>query len=144
MRYTDRVLSYTDRWCNRGNGWAYPTPNTELLYSTVTGDPGDYSYFPINAFRWLTKPRQFAALVTASGRENFEAQLYHFGDTARDMGAEFFLLKAGNYRMTLTSADGTLISKNSVAVKGIIGCVSFVVPPRVLCSLKLFPIGNRE
>ena len=144
MRYTDRVLDFTDRWCNRGFGWAYPTPNTDLLYSTVTGDPGDYSYFPMNAVRWLTRPRQFAALVTASGRRNFEAQIYHFGDTARDMGAEFFLLKADNYRLTLTGADGTLISENSVAVKGPRARVSFVIPPRVLCSLKLLPIGNRE
>jgi len=142
MRYTDRVLNYTDQWCNQGNGWAFPTPNIDLLYSTVTGDPGDYSYFPMNAVRWLTKPRQFAALVTASDRKNFEAQLYHFGDTAREMGAEFFLLKTGKYRMTLTGANGMLIFTNHVAVKGLIGRVSFVIPPQILCRLKLSPIGN--
>jgi hypothetical protein len=141
MRYTDRVLSYTDRWCNRGNGWAYPSPNTDLLYSTVTGDPGNNSYFPMNAVRWLTKPRQIAALVTDNSRRNFKAQLYHFGDIDRDMGAEFFLLKAGNYKMTLTGADGTLISTSRVVVKGPQTLVPFVIPPRNLCSLQLSPIG---
>lgn len=143
MRYTDRVLSFTDRWYNRGNSWAYPTPNTELLYSTVTGDPGNYSYSPMNAVRWLTNPRQFAALVTSNSRRNFEAQIYHFGDTARDMGAEFFILRAGNYRMTLTGADGTIISKRLVAVKGSLSRISFRIPQRILCTLKLSPISSK-
>ncbi|MFC1489235.1 hypothetical protein ACFL6B_05255 [Thermodesulfobacteriota bacterium] len=137
VRYTDRVLSFTHRWYNRGNGRSYPTPNIDLLYSTATGDPGDHGYFPMNTVRWLTHPRAFAALVTDGNRRKFEARLYHFGETDRDMGSEFFLLKAGNYLMTLTDADGNLISKKRITAKAPVLQVSFVLPPRKLCRLQV-------
>jgi hypothetical protein len=79
VRYTDRVLRFPAVF--RDNGIypsAIPTihqPNTNLLYATLTGDPGDAGYFPINAVRWMTPPRDIAALVTETGRDRFRAEI---------------------------------------------------------------------
>src|SRR5690606_6678849 len=76
VRYTDRVLRFPAIF---GENGMYPEarevsaePDTNLLYSTATGDPGGALYFPMNAVRWLTPPRDIAALVTESSRKRFE------------------------------------------------------------------------
>ncbi|MFB3905066.1 MAG: hypothetical protein ACE15E_16570 [Acidobacteriota bacterium] len=46
------------------------------LYSRATGDPGSPLVFPLNAVRWLTPPRQIAALVTHSSHDRFSAELF--------------------------------------------------------------------
>ena len=104
VRFTDRVLSFPKLFVING---IYPNanrsiyvPDTELLYSTVTGDPGIAGYFPLNAVRWLTEPRNMAALVTKSGTFSLEAKLFHFGETPRSMAAEFYLLQPGRYTVT--------------------------------------------
>ncbi len=50
--------------------------------------------------RWLTPPRDIAALVTDSGADKLVAELFHFGPDDRRMGAEFYLLKPGAYLLT--------------------------------------------
>ena len=74
-RYTDRVLRFPvlfDRdmmFADRIEG--IDTPDPQLLYTAVTGDPGDCGYFPLNAVRWLTPPRDIAARG-AIGHGRFE------------------------------------------------------------------------
>jgi len=138
-RFSDRVLNFTGFFYNIGNGWSYPTPDVDLLYSAVTGDPGKPLYFPMYAVRWLTHPRAFAALVTATGRKRFKAELYHFGDKAREMGANLYLLRPGSYSMTLVDAKGKLISAQDLTVQGRVSSLSFHIPPRTLCRLQVVP-----
>jgi hypothetical protein len=138
-RFSDRVLNFTEFFYNRGNGWSYPTPDVGLLYSTVTGDPGEPQYFPMCAVRWLTRPRAFAALVTASGRKKFNAELYHFGDNVREMGANLYLLRPGNYSMTLTDAEGKLLSTQDITIQDRVSRLSLHIPPRTLCRLQIVP-----
>jgi hypothetical protein len=95
MRWTDRVLTFNERWGNEGNGWNWPSPRPSALYAGATGDPGDPSYFPLNAVRWLIEPRDFAALVTDSGHSRFEAELYNFRAMERKVPAELYLLSNG-------------------------------------------------
>ena len=77
VRYTDRVLRFPALF-GRDMMFAeaipsIKAPNPSLLYSSATGDPGHCGYFPLNAVRWLTPPREIAALVTATGRDRFTA-----------------------------------------------------------------------
>ena len=92
VRYTDRVLRFPTLFSSDGIvGRAIPAirrPSPALLYSSVTGDPGTPDYFPLNAVRWLTPPRDIAALVHAD-KDRLRAELFHFGEKDRPMAAEF-------------------------------------------------------
>ncbi|MBI5095129.1 MAG: hypothetical protein HZB26_22175 [Candidatus Hydrogenedentes bacterium] len=144
VRYTDRVLRFPSLFQKNGMfpepvpGIAEPEP--ALLYSTVTGDPGDAGYFPLNAVRWLTPPRAIAALVTESSRTRFEARLFHFDSKPRPMNAELYLLSPGAYSLTL----GRMGSERSeyqktVNVTGSPTRIRFVLPPQRECLLRLVP-----
>jgi hypothetical protein len=135
MRWTDRVFSFTDNYRQHVSEETLPEPRPGLLYSAVTGDPGGVGYFPMNAVRWLTRPRRIAALVTDAGSERFEAELYHFGDAPRPMGARWYLLEEGSYKMQLTGKSGESLMRRTVEVKGPSAEAAFELPPRTLCRL---------
>lgn len=106
MRWTDRVMGFSSYYLECLDRAAPPSPSPQVLYASATGDPGTPLLFPMNAVRWLTPPREFAALVTAAGPTGFAAELFHFGKAARQMSAEIFLLRPGDYEMTLAPAEG--------------------------------------
>ena len=151
VRYTDRVLRFPAIFTGSETlsepAATFHTPNPSLLYSTVTGDPGSAGYFPLNAVRWLTEARNIAALVTESGTEQFTAELFHFGREKRPMSAEFYLLKPGEYILTLTIKNGAVLgtpygeqkplTTNKFVVKGHRTQVFFELPPRRLCILNI-------
>ncbi len=137
VRFTDRVLTFNQRWGRIGNKWDWPAPKPEILYACATGDPGSPLYFPMNAVRWLTEPRAFAALVTESGPDRFAAELYHFGDESRKMEAELYLLKPGKYSMELIADDKPVIPPMPVTVAGPRTSVAFDLPARTLCLLRI-------
>jgi hypothetical protein len=141
VRYTDRVLRFPALF---SAGFAAKTsapvrtPDTGLLYSSVTGDPGGAGYFPLNAVRWLTPPRNIAALVTDSGTDRFAAELFNFQTRSRRIRAELYLLAKGKYVFTLTEKDTssrTLVDKKTVTVKSPRTKISFELPPRKPCTL---------
>jgi hypothetical protein len=144
VRYTDRVLRFPTLFT--GNEMlsepavTFHTPNPSLLYSTISGDPGSAGYFPLNAVRWLTEPRNIAALVTESGTEQFAAELFHFGKGKRPMSAELYLLRPGEYILTLKIKDGKeqkALTTDDFVVKGSRTRVFFELPPRKLCILNI-------
>ncbi|MCP4257032.1 MAG: hypothetical protein GY774_05840 [Planctomycetes bacterium] len=144
VRYTDRVLRFPTLFTGNETlsepAVTFHTPNPSLLYSTVTGDPGSSGYFPLNAVRWLTEPRNIAALVTESGTNKFAADLFHFGKEKRPMSAEFYLLKPGEYTLTLTIKNGEkqkAFITDKLEVRGHRTKVSFELPPRNLCTLNI-------
>ncbi|UCC98433.1 MAG: hypothetical protein JSW66_00795 [Phycisphaerales bacterium] len=142
VRYTDRVLRFPALFGDNGIlGRAVETihtPDTSLLYSMVTGDPGDAGYFPLNAVRWLTPPREIAALVTESGKSRLGAELFSFGRDRRSMAAEFYLLDAGRYELTVTAA-GQPVATRRFSVEGRTARVDFELPPREVCVLQVRP-----
>ncbi|MHC4680397.1 MAG: hypothetical protein ACYTEK_17050 [Planctomycetota bacterium] len=142
VRYTDRVLRFPALFANNGIvGRAVETihtPDTSLLYSMVTGDPGDAGYFPLNAVRWLTPPREIAALVTESAKSRFAAELFSFGREERSMAAEFYLLRPGHYELTIT-ADGQTVATHEFVVRSRTARVDFELRPRRLCVLQVRP-----
>ena len=139
VRYTDRVLRLPSLF---GENGMYPDavagieePDPQLLYATVTGDPGTAGYFPLNAVRWRTPARNIAALVTESGTDRLVARLYHFGRQPRAMGAELYLLKPGNYRVRIGATEQTL------AVTGPRAEVAFTLPPQEEITLQILLAG---
>ena len=131
VRYTDRVLKFPTLF-------QMPSPNTGLLYSLATGDPGSIRYFPLYAVRWLTPPRDIAALVTAASKQHFAAELYHFGTEDRPFQAELHLLAPGQYTVSLMTPDGGPVSPPlPLAVTGPRPRIRLVLPPRTLCILKI-------
>ncbi len=148
VRYTDRVLRFPGIFVANG---IYPDanpdillPNTNVLYATLTGDPGNAGYFPINAVRWMTPPRDIAALVTETGRDRFQAELFHFGGKPRDMSALFYLLDPGEYIFKLFS-KGT--KEKEYSVKRIVVSdkntpITFQLPAKTLCILEISKTEN--
>jgi hypothetical protein len=115
------------------------TPSPALLYSLATGDPGDSGYFPLAAVRWLTPPRDIAAMVTQRGSTRLEAELFHFGPKTRPMEAELYLLAPGRYAFRLVE-DGSEASGKPTpfSVSGPRTRIAFELPPRKLCLLRVF------
>ena len=98
VRYTDRLFRFPTKFPRHSRSGRFVDPR--VLYSMASGDPADIRYFPLNAVRWLTPPRDIAVLVTESSTERFRAQLFHFGQRLRPMAAELYLLKPGEYIVT--------------------------------------------
>jgi len=135
MRWTDRVISFTRNYLSYFPD-APPPPSPDILYATTTGDPGNPLVFPLNAVRWLTPPRELAALVTESSRGAFAAKLFHFGEKARELEAEFYLLQPGDYTLSLQPVSGPS-SNQRITVKGPRARARFTLPPRSLCALQI-------
>lgn len=113
VRWTDRILSFNKNYLNYYEDPPLPTPNTDLLYSLPTGDPGDALYFPMNAVKWLTEPKDIAARVVRARTDCFEAELYYFGKGERAISAELFLLKPGNYTTNWIDDKNNLLATKS-------------------------------
>jgi hypothetical protein len=146
VRYTDRVLRFPALFASDGivgrSVAAIRRPDPSLLYSTATGDPGNAGYFPLNAVRWLTPPRDIAVLVTDSGTDKFGAEMFHFGKKSRPMSAEFYLLKPGRYSLTIAAENtgGQVpLQTHDFQVKGPRVRVPFELPARTLCTLHVRP-----
>ncbi len=144
VRWTDRVLRFPAlfgkdvMFREPVQGVARPDPS--LLYSTATGDPGSAGYFPLNAVRWMTPPRDLAALVTESGIDRFAAELFHFGQGARPMSAELYLLAPGRYTLEFSAIEGDkrpIETTRQFVVKGPRTRISFELPPRRRCLLRI-------
>ena len=142
VRFTDRVLRFPALFQKDGmfpeGIETFCIPDTTLLYSSVTGDPGDLGYFPMNAVRWLTPSRQIAVLVADSTPASFHAELFHFGENPRPMSAEFYLLAPGEYRFQITGETGPLNgSLQELRVTSSRTRVQFELAPRTLCRLQI-------
>jgi len=140
VRYTDRVLRFPALFApgmlfEKGVPGIH-RPNPQFLYSLATGDPGDIGYFPLQAVRWLTPPKDIACRVLRRSPTHFEAELYHFGTRARPMRAELYLLEKGIYEVNLTTASGEKLRTGTpLRVTGPRTQTSFALPPRTLCRL---------
>jgi len=139
VRYTDRVMVWPSRWLvTTGIDRSARSIDSGVLYRMATGDVGDYAFFPMNAVRWLTPPRDIAVFVTESGGK-FGARLFHFGTDRRDMAAELYLLPGGTCTMTLKTGDGTVLERRDIVAGGSKTKVAFTLPPRKVCVLEVRP-----
>ncbi len=144
VRYTDRVLRFPNLFT--GNEvFAEPVaaihrPDHSLLYSMITGDPGDALYFPLNAVRWLTPSRDIAVLVTEAAANSFRAELFGFGKEQRSMSAEFYLLEPGRYKLAVSldnKSEQEQYGSYEFSVENLRTCVDFKLPQRKLCVIQI-------
>jgi hypothetical protein len=149
-RYTDKIMKFNRLLMCPNMMYRRPMttlhyPDAGLLYQTVTGEPGLLAYFPLNAVRWMTSSREIAALVTQADKRHFVAEVFHFGDKPREMGAEFYLLKPGDYQLMIAVGDGTWdqyepMMHVNFTVSSPRTRISFILPPRRLSTLKVDPL----
>lgn len=145
MRWTDRVISFTSNYLRYLPEPAPPAPSPDILYSTATGDPGNPLVFPLNAVRWLTEPREIAALVIDSRPHRFEAELFHFGDKPRPMAAELYLLQKGRYTASIVEKQsGRKLNEQPLEITGPRAAVRFELPPKRPCLLRIGPAAGNE
>ena len=143
MRWTDRVISFTRNYLQHLPEPAPPGPAPDILYSSATGDPGNPLVFPLNAVRWLTQPREIAALVTQSAPSRFEAELFHFGKQTRRLGAELYLLSPGRYEVRLVEKKSNReIQRDRITVEGQRTRINLELPAEKLCALRVVRAGK--
>lgn len=150
VRFTDRVFAFA-RMDGADRMFPEAVPANErpvrpdVLYATATGDRGRFHVFPLNAVRWLTPPRDIAALVTHASRNPFDAELFHFADAERTMGAALYLLARGTYTVQLCTSDGDrpVGGPAQISVSGPRTRITFTLPPQQLCRLRIAGAGER-
>jgi hypothetical protein len=145
MRWTDRVMNFTSNYLRYLPEPAPAAPAPNILYASVTGDPGTPLIFPLNAVRWRTPPRDIAALVTDSGAESFAAELFQFGDQPRKLAAEFLLLRPGDYELTVAPVSGAatgFAQRSTFRVTGPRVQVPVELPSRRLMALTVSAVGK--
>ena len=135
-RFTDRVLRFANGYLIKHFDASLPTFDASFLYTTLTGDYGSPLYFPLNAVRWLTHSKDMAALVKVNKKDQFKADLYHFGLYPRDMGAECYMLSDGKYQLEITQGSD-VVQKTEVTIDGQKNQVLFQLPSKQLCTLSL-------
>jgi hypothetical protein len=147
VRWTDRVLRFPvlfrPHFLFEDGVEGFEKPRPDDVYRTATGDPGRLGYFPLNAVRWLTPPRDIAAWVTASGPGEFAAEVYHFGTSRRPMEAELYLLEKGRYTFEVRAAEGDadgmerIAGPRAIEVTGPRTRIAFEVPSRRVTEVRV-------
>lgn len=123
VRWTDRLFRFSRSYADHYAEEPLPRVDTNALYASVTGDLGGASHLPLPAVRWRTHPRDLAVLVTQT-RGGLVAELVHFGEEPRTMGAT--LTEGGDWALDCGgSGSGTEIE--------------ITLPPRELCTLTVVP-----
>ena len=139
VRWTDRLFRAPQRYFAHYADPKPSNPDYRLLYTTVTGDPGDPLYFPLNAVRWLTPAQDIAVLVTDAGTRHLSAELFHFGSAPRDMGAEFHRLAPGSYTIRLREKEsGRQVLQRDIDVSAPGTRTRFTLPAEKLCHMEVY------
>lgn len=135
-RFTDRIFKFHKGYANYYAETPLERPDTALLYRMVTGDFGDPLYLPLNAVRWNTDPRDIAVLVTDHDSTHLSADLFHFGDSEREMGADLLMLDPGSYVWRLV-CSGEMKTDGSMEVVSSVSKIDFTLPTQSLCTLTI-------
>jgi hypothetical protein len=108
VRWTDRVFAFNSYHLKYIADQNVSLPDSGLLYSTLTGDPGDPLYFPLNGFQWQGEEGRLAVRVQDHGTDHARIELFLFGEGALQVGMKPFMLRSAMYRVSLTSAQGVV------------------------------------
>lgn len=101
VRWTDRLFAFSKNYLNNILEKPIPGFKSATLFSTLTGSIGDFKILPVFGVKWMTPPKDLAVLVNANTGSEFRAELYHFGNAKRKMGAKFYNLEPGKYDLHL-------------------------------------------
>lgn len=109
VRWTDRLFAFNKKYFNYILDEPIPSFKAGFLFSSVTGSIGNLKFMPVFGVRWLTPANDIAILTQTNTQNSFEAQLFHFGDAPRKMGARFFNLEPGEYHLYLSDNKLSII-----------------------------------
>lgn len=137
VKWTDRVFSFHGAYLNDLLDDPIPSYDANILFASLTGNVGDALYFPMNAVRWLSPARDFAALVLDAEPTHFRAELFYFGEGSRSLEAELYLLRPGSYQLRLTDETGTLLSKQQMDLSTAPFRIPIELPPSRLCLFEV-------
>ena len=107
VRWTDRLFAFSGKYFNFILDEPIPSYDAGFLFSSLTGSIGGFKILPVFGVKWLTPPTEIAILTEINSSRAFEAQLFHFGNKPRTMGAKFFNLENGKYRLTQTGTHAS-------------------------------------
>jgi hypothetical protein len=121
VRHTDRVFAFPDYYLNFFYEAASARKLAGLLQQSVTGDPGHYSYFPLEALSWKTDVGDLASVVLVNTDKHLEILAYNFTSKS-SYPVKIKMLKAGNYSLEIKgrSTEEKRISQVSIAGPGTI------------------------
>ena len=138
-RAGDRLFVAPSRYFNQSQHVDdLPSLDIGAVYATVTGDPDMSMYGSVAAVRWMTVPREIAALVTDATSKQFAADLFHFGDQPRPMSAQLYMLAYGTYQWQLLD-QGKVLSEGTLNRQQSVTELSFELPSHTLCQLRVAP-----
>jgi hypothetical protein len=117
VRHTDRVFAFPDYYLGYFYEFASARRLAGLLYQSVTGDPGHWSYFPLEAISWKSDVGNLASVVTLNREDRLEVMIYNFtGRRAHIIRTK--LLKPGNYALEITDRSTAEIYRSTVSIAG--------------------------
>ena len=72
------------------------------------------------------------------------AELFHYGDSNREMGLELWLLQPGTYTMTLQAGEtgDELITQEQITIEKPGKQMPFNLPPQQLCRISIVPTNK--
>lgn len=127
MRWTDRILNFNSHYLQQ----LYPdvpVPNTSLLYNSLTGDPGNPLYFPLNGFQWLVDHTDLAVRVKEQSTTAASMELFGFFEEDRNIEFKSFLLKPGQYQMNLEDERGQDVFRQQLKLSESINWLELKIP----------------
>lgn len=134
VRWTDRILNFNSHFLQNIRP-DVPNPDPKLLYSLLTGDPGDPLYFPLNGFQWLIDHTDLAIRVKKQGTQNAVVELFGFFEGQRAISFKTFLLKPGQYLLVVEAQNGQIIQRQNLNLARNINQLEINVPGKKALNL---------
>ena len=127
VRWTDRVISFNKNYLKE----VYPDtpiPDHQLLYSSLTGDPGSPLYFPLNGFQWLTDKNDLAVRVKRQSSQSAQIELFGFFEGFQLVKVKSFLLQNGSYQFILLGTGKQILKKWKIRLNNTINEIDLSIP----------------
>lgn len=132
VRWTDRLFAFNNKYFNDILPEPLPSFSAGFLFSSLSGSIGNFRFLPVFGVKWLTNPKEIAMLTEVNSVDKFEAQLFHFGNKPREMGAEFFNLKEGTYQLKLNGKK-----KSDFKIEGANRSMKFSIPANTITKITI-------
>ena len=131
VRWTDRLFAFS-RYFNFILQEPMPSFDAGFLFSCLTGSVGDFKIMPVFGVKWLTPPTEIAILTETNTAVEYKAQLFHFGEKGRSMGAKLYNLEKGKFRLQITGQDPVVVDINEDD-----NIIKFTLPAQTLVVLQI-------
>lgn len=131
VRWTDRLFTFVSFFAY-AHRQSPPHFSSVELFASLTGNLGEYKTMPLTGVKWFTNATEIAVLTEENTAKEFQAKLFHFGKETRKMGGTFYQLSKGVYNVWLDD-----VKTGEAAFTTEKRDVSFSIPPRKLCTLRI-------